>query len=496
DPDFPANALTFSLDAGAPTGAAINSSTGEFSFTPSAAQAGQTFEISVRVTDNGNPELVDSETITITVDEVNFPPVLNPIADRNANVGQTLTFTATASDPDLPANNLTFSLGAGAPAGATINPGTGVFSWTPSAAQGGQTFEITVRATDDREPALSDTETFEVTVQPLVEPQFTMSAINGPNVAVPGQLRSYFVTFSDTGAGETYTATIDWGDGTVDNGFVAATSSGGNTTGTVSFWHTYTTIGDRTVQLTLRDGDGNEQTAQTDVTVQLITFQPDPLDDVRRSLVVGGFEAVNDQITFVPAAGGVNVLYNGYDHGRFAFDGSVVAFGQSGDDTIVVNPSFTRSAMLFGQAGNDQLIGGGGSNVLVGGTGADMLFGSAARDLLFGGLGADHLQGHGPDGLGSADDGDLLASDFTVHEFDTERLASLFHRWTSSDTYAERLHNLRFEEHPALNNTTVFDDFEVDQLTGGQGQDWFLFLASDLVADPEAGEEGLGVPFN
>ena len=144
--------------------------------------------------------------------------------------------------------------------------------------------------------------------------------------------------------------------------------------------------------------------------------------------------------------------------------------------------------MLFGQDGNDQLIGGSGSNILVGGAGADMLVGSAFRDLLFGGLGADPLQALGGD--------DLLASDFSVHEFDAERLASIFHRWTSGGMYDERLHNLRFEEHPALNNGTVFDDFEVDQLTGGTGRDWFLFLASDLVTDPEQEEEGLGVPFN
>ena len=44
-----------------------------------------------------------------------------------------MTFTATATDADVPANVLTFSLEAGAPAGATINGSTGAFSWTPTA---------------------------------------------------------------------------------------------------------------------------------------------------------------------------------------------------------------------------------------------------------------------------------------------------------------------------------------------------------------------------
>ncbi len=46
-----------------------------------------------------------------------------------------LTFTATATDADLPANTLTFSL-SGEPAGALIDPVSGVFTWTPSEAQG------------------------------------------------------------------------------------------------------------------------------------------------------------------------------------------------------------------------------------------------------------------------------------------------------------------------------------------------------------------------
>jgi hypothetical protein len=40
------------------------------------------------------------------------------------------------------------------PSGATINSASGVFSWTPSAAQGGQIYTITVRVTDNGDPAL------------------------------------------------------------------------------------------------------------------------------------------------------------------------------------------------------------------------------------------------------------------------------------------------------------------------------------------------------
>lgn len=65
-PDIPANALSFSLDAGAPVGASINPTTGQFSWLPTVAQTGM-HSITIRVTDNGSPAMSDSETITVTV---------------------------------------------------------------------------------------------------------------------------------------------------------------------------------------------------------------------------------------------------------------------------------------------------------------------------------------------------------------------------------------------------------------------------------------------
>ena len=48
-----------------------------------------------------------------------------------------LAFTATATDADLPANTLTFSLGStGARGGMTIDANTGAFTWTPTRTAG------------------------------------------------------------------------------------------------------------------------------------------------------------------------------------------------------------------------------------------------------------------------------------------------------------------------------------------------------------------------
>ena len=132
DPDLPADNLSFSLDSGAPAGATINPTTGEFNWTPGEAEGPAVYSVTVRVTDDGTPSLDDFETINITVGEVNQAPVLAAIGNKSVDEGSLLTFTASATDPDLPANNLSFSLDSGAPAGATIDPTTGEFSWTPS----------------------------------------------------------------------------------------------------------------------------------------------------------------------------------------------------------------------------------------------------------------------------------------------------------------------------------------------------------------------------
>jgi hypothetical protein len=43
-----------------------------------------------------------TNSFTVVVNEVNSPPVLAALSNRTVNVGQTISFTATATDPDIP----------------------------------------------------------------------------------------------------------------------------------------------------------------------------------------------------------------------------------------------------------------------------------------------------------------------------------------------------------------------------------------------------------
>lgn len=94
----------------------------------------------------------------------NTPPILAPIPDQYMFLGQTLNFTATATDNDKPSQTLTFSLDPGAPTNVILYPASGIFSWTPLSAQTPSTNRITLRVTDNGVPPLSAAQTFTVTV--------------------------------------------------------------------------------------------------------------------------------------------------------------------------------------------------------------------------------------------------------------------------------------------------------------------------------------------
>jgi hypothetical protein len=76
---------------------------------------------------------------------VNGLPTVNPIPDQVVDELTTLTFTATASDPD--GQQLTFSI-QNAPYGASINSTTGVFTWTPSEEQGSGVYHVDIVVSD------------------------------------------------------------------------------------------------------------------------------------------------------------------------------------------------------------------------------------------------------------------------------------------------------------------------------------------------------------
>jgi hypothetical protein len=94
--------------------------------------------------------------------------MINPIMARDARQLQQLSFIVSATDPDLPGNQLTFSLDDNGVQGASINPTTGRFTWTPSLNDAPGTYVFTIRVVDNGSPALGNFAMLTVLLSPAV----------------------------------------------------------------------------------------------------------------------------------------------------------------------------------------------------------------------------------------------------------------------------------------------------------------------------------------
>lgn len=174
----PTQTVTFSLVNG-PAGASIDPVHGVFTWTPSETQGPGVYPFTVRVTDSGSPPASDERQLTITVTEVNAPPVLTPIGNRMVNELSLLSLTVAATDADLPANPLTYSA-SGLPAGASFDPATRQFRWTPTEAQGPGVYPNVVFSVSDG--VASDSKTITLTVKEINDPP-VLESIAGQTVA-------------------------------------------------------------------------------------------------------------------------------------------------------------------------------------------------------------------------------------------------------------------------------------------------------------------------
>ena len=149
----------------APAGAEINSS-GIITWTPLRSQGPNTITITAVATnadiyDLTNTYLSATNSFTVIV----YAPTLAPIGNYTVNAGQTVSFTASATDNDS-TRTLTFSL-VSPPSGASINGGSGLFNWRPTVSQADTTNTVQVSVADNSTPSLSDSKSFLVVVNPL-----------------------------------------------------------------------------------------------------------------------------------------------------------------------------------------------------------------------------------------------------------------------------------------------------------------------------------------
>lgn len=160
----------------------IDQFNGEINFTASAPQVGV---ICTRVEEFRNIGGIRTKIGEINRDiQVNViacnntNPVIAAIPNQVATVGNQLCVNVSATDVDLDNITLTATSGVGTFTVTSSSAGsaTGLFCFTPTLAQQGQTFTVTINAQDDACPSPgSDVETFNITV-PAVQCSLAISA--------------------------------------------------------------------------------------------------------------------------------------------------------------------------------------------------------------------------------------------------------------------------------------------------------------------------------
>jgi O-glycosyl hydrolase len=125
-----------------------------------------------------NNSLVCSATLDSV--SLNQSPSLAPIPNQTILAGRILAITNSASDADVPAQTLAFSL-LSPPAGAGVAANTGLFTWRPAIAQSPSTQTVTVVVSDNGLPGMSATQSFLVTVARPVAPTLAVAPITNNN---------------------------------------------------------------------------------------------------------------------------------------------------------------------------------------------------------------------------------------------------------------------------------------------------------------------------
>jgi len=131
-------------------------------------------------THNGRLNTSTIDNVSSTFLPPNTAPTLAAIPDQTVNVGQASPVVASAADTNAPPSVLAFSL-LTAPANSTLiktNSTNAVFNWRPLVSDANTTNLVTLKVADNGSPSLSATQSFLITVNPLLRPTFAAPGWN------------------------------------------------------------------------------------------------------------------------------------------------------------------------------------------------------------------------------------------------------------------------------------------------------------------------------
>jgi hypothetical protein len=249
------DSLTYSL-LESPTGMTMDPVTGLINWVPAHEQIG-VHEVTVQVQDGRGGS--DTQTFTLIVEEINFPPQITSSPVLNGEEGVPYYYDVAASDANV-GSVLSFALTA-KPEGMTIDSETGLITWTPLATQGGS-YTVTIQVSDSRGGANSQGFTLDIADTINVAPVITSSTPT--TVITEGEAYTYDVEATD-GDNDTLTYLL----GAAPSGMTVD-----STTGLVSWTPAHEQTGDHQVAIQVEDGRGGTDSQSFTLTVEEINFPP------------------------------------------------------------------------------------------------------------------------------------------------------------------------------------------------------------------------------
>ena len=174
--------VTFELDQ-APVEAEVDELTGHLTWQTSLSTTPGEYPITVRATDDARSPLSDTIQFTVTVFEVNYPPVLEAVPLLEISEQQDVDYQLAASDLN-PSDDLVFGLGEGAPDGFEVDANTGQLTWPASPTRPSGFHSFTVTVSDQRDPAGTDVAIVQVQIEevnsdPFFDAPFVGNAVAG-----------------------------------------------------------------------------------------------------------------------------------------------------------------------------------------------------------------------------------------------------------------------------------------------------------------------------
>lgn len=167
--------IRYSLENYVP-GMQVDPSTGSFTWTPGEDDGNQTYSVKVIAEETESPNRRTSLIFTITVNEVNDPPIVAPISVQTVDEGETLSVDVDATDPEE--QNLTYTVISIIPSDSIEDDDArfegSTFKWTTREPHGPGAYKATIRVTDAG--GVYTESTFNILVKAINDPpRFTLS---------------------------------------------------------------------------------------------------------------------------------------------------------------------------------------------------------------------------------------------------------------------------------------------------------------------------------